>query len=99
MTTLTDKLKTLESLYDIDPNYFVNGGEYLREWYEWHNWAIKLSYAYPANYFTLTDVGVKAIDQAYDDWLSLTANDEQEWDWSEFFPFNEWTKPQGVINA
>jgi hypothetical protein len=97
MTTTTEKIQHLASLYQIDTDIFKIGGEYLANWYEWHEWAITLSEAYSAGYFTLTDSGIEAIDNAYADWLLLTTNDDYKWDWSEFFPFNEWTKPKATI--
>lgn len=97
MTTTTEKIEVLASLYDIDLDGYKVGGEYLAEWYEWHKWTIMLAEAYSAGYFTLTDSGIEAIDNAYADWLLLTTNDYYEWDWSELFPFNEWHKPKGVI--
>lgn len=99
MTTTTDKIATLESLYGIDPSLFVNGGEYLAEWYGWYEHAIILSNLYSTGYFAITDKGVEHIDNAYADWLLLTTNNDYDWDWSEFFPFSEWHKPKGVISV
>ncbi len=121
MTTITDetldKIKNLASIWeqystDLDDktNYWNTGSEYFYDWLEWYGSTMELCQMYLRSgirlgYFTLTDKFLPEIDEAWNVFELITANergnpDDFPYPWyHEQFDFTEWHRPPAIIRV
>jgi hypothetical protein len=120
MTTITDetleKIKSLASIWEdysehleTKPNFWLSGSEYFYDWLEWFGGILRLCQTYVYDeylgYITLTDKFLPEIDEAWNVFELITANERNEEDefpvrwWSEYFEFSEWHRPPAIITV
>lgn len=113
MTTLTDQIDYLRTIYDVvrpdNEDRVEFGSKNFHDWYEYWGDVCYLSYLSETSWIDLTDSGKEAIEQAYLSFQNLIRipkgkkpfpNEEwrrQEFDWQEDFPFNTFNKPKAVV--
>jgi len=120
MTTITDetleKIKDLASIWerysphlDDKTNFWNTGSEYFYDWLEWFGGTMRLCQTYVGDeylgYITLTDKFLPQIDEAWNVFELITANERGNPDdfplawYHEQFDFTEWHRPPATIKV